>query len=45
MSDPFLMADSLVIKGSAKVLVCCVGKYSTRGEYMRNIKEEIDEDT
>jgi len=39
------MADSLVINGQCKAVVCCVGKYSTRGEYMKNIAEEINIDT
>jgi len=31
--DPFLYADSLIMKGSATVLVCSVGELSSRGKY------------
>lgn len=31
--DPFLRADSMVSRGSCKVVVCCVGEHSTRGKY------------
>ena len=43
--DPFLHADSLVISGHCKALVCAVGKNSSRGEYMQNIADEINTDT
>jgi len=29
--DPFLIADSFVVRGVCKALVCCVGEQSTRG--------------
>ena len=29
--DPFLLSQSLIMTGSAKAVVCCVGKNSRRG--------------
>jgi Ca2+-transporting ATPase len=30
-ADPFLLSQTLITSGSAKAVVCCVGKYSRRG--------------
>jgi len=30
--SPFVRADSLVTRGEAKLIVCCTGKKSTRGD-------------
>ena len=35
-TDPFLVADTYITRGSAKAIVCCVGEHSTRG-----IEEEV----
>ena len=40
--DPFLYADSLVMKGTCKALVCCVGPVSTRGPKEEKIDTDID---
>jgi Ca2+-transporting ATPase len=40
--DPFLYADSLVLKGTCKALVCCVGPVSTRGPKEDKINTDID---
>ena len=44
-SDPFLYADSLVIKGNATVLVSSVGEFSSRGKYDSNINDQTNVDT
>lgn len=30
-NDPFLIADSYVVRGVCKAIICCVGEHSTRG--------------
>lgn len=40
--DPFLYADSLVLKGTCKALVSCVGPVSTRGAKSEKINTDID---
>lgn len=41
-NDPFLYADSLVLKGTTKALVCCVGPVSTRGIKEPKIDTDLD---
>jgi Ca2+ transporting ATPase len=43
--DPFLKADSLVIRGSAKAVVCCVGENSTRGKFLPSMDDQINQIT
>jgi magnesium-transporting ATPase (P-type) len=43
--DPFLRANMSVMSGNAKVLVCCVGKSSTRDFNMARLEEMTNEDT
>jgi len=43
--DPFLRADSMVSKGGAKAVVCCVGEHSSRGKYSADVSEELNQDT
>jgi len=31
LNDPFVRADSLVVSGNGKFIVCCTGNKSTRG--------------
>lgn len=38
-NDPFLYADSLIMKGSATALVCSVGELSSRGKYASNLND------
>lgn len=43
--DPFLKADSMVSRGSCKVVVCCVGEHSSRGKYQADVSDELNQDT
>jgi Ca2+-transporting ATPase len=43
--DPFLKADSLIIRGRAKALVCCVGANSTRGAFMKGVADDLNTNT
>lgn len=36
-SDPFLFADSFVVRGTCKAVVCCVGENSTRGIFDKEL--------
>jgi len=40
--DPFLLADSLVTRGTCKAVVCCVGPRSSRGALEDKIDTDID---
>jgi len=41
-ADPFLYADSLLTTGKCKVVVCCVGSASTRGDKARSFDTDAD---
>jgi Ca2+-transporting ATPase len=41
-ADPFLYADSLLTRGKCKVVVCCVGSTSTRGDKARSFDTDTD---
>ena len=38
-SDPFLYADSLIMKGNATALVCSVGELSSRGKFAASLSD------
>lgn len=43
--DPFLKADSLIIRGKARAVVCAVGENSSRGKFIKNLQDEINDNT